>query len=201
MIHWKFLAAPVISCFIGWVTNYIAVKMLFHPRKKINLGIISIQGIFPKRQKELAENLGEVIQKELISHNDFNNVVDNQEFHDKIKNLVEDYFVKFIKDKAIDINPMLPMFLNQEVINKIKYLVGVEFEKFLPEIIETIKFQVESTLNTKDLVKKKVEELSFDKLEDILFTIMKKEFRFIEIIGGVLGFLIGIIQSALFYFF
>jgi len=44
---------PFIAAIIGWVTNYLAIKMLFHPREKINLIFFSLQGIFPKRQKGL----------------------------------------------------------------------------------------------------------------------------------------------------
>ena len=49
---------PLIAALIGWLTNLIAVKMLFHPRKSINLGFFSVQGVFPKRQKALAKKLG-----------------------------------------------------------------------------------------------------------------------------------------------
>ncbi len=45
------------------------------------------------------------------------------------------------------------------------------------------------------MVQTKVERFSMDKLEQVLFGIMKKEFRFIEIMGAVLGFAIGIFQS------
>jgi uncharacterized membrane protein YheB (UPF0754 family) len=52
-------------------------------------------------------------------------------------------------------------------------------------------------MDVKELVREKVEAFSSDKLEEILFSIMRKEFRFIEIIGAILGFLIGCIQIAL----
>ena len=44
------------------------------------------------------------------------------------------------------------------------------------------------------MVTDKVSNFSSDKLEDLLQSVMSKEFRFIEIIGGVLGFVIGLIQ-------
>jgi uncharacterized membrane protein YheB (UPF0754 family) len=44
------------------------------------------------------------------------------------------------------------------------------------------------------MVTKKVAGFSSDKMETILNQIMSKEFRFVEIIGGVLGLLIGILQ-------
>ena len=39
-----------------------------------------------------------------------------------------------------------------------------------------------------------------DKLEDILMRIMRNEFQFIELVGAVLGFVIGTFQAGLFYF-
>jgi uncharacterized membrane protein YheB (UPF0754 family) len=49
-------------------------------------------------------------------------------------------------------------------------------------------------------VTQKVAGFSSDKLEQILIAIMSKEFRFVEIIGGVLGFLIGLLQVILTFF-
>jgi uncharacterized membrane protein YheB (UPF0754 family) len=42
-----------------------------------------------------------------------------------------------------------------------------------------------------------VAAFSSDKLEQILYEMMSKEFRFVEIIGGILGFLIGMMQVML----
>ena len=47
------------------------------------------------------------------------------------------------------------------------------------------------------MVTEKVSNFSSNKLEEILLAVMKKEFRFIELIGGVFGFLIGIIQMVI----
>ena len=52
-------------------------------------------------------------------------------------------------------------------------------------------------LDIEKIVIEKVNNFSSDKLEQILFSIMKKEFRFIEIIGAVLGFVIGLLQILL----
>jgi uncharacterized membrane protein YheB (UPF0754 family) len=47
------------------------------------------------------------------------------------------------------------------------------------------------------MVREKVANFSSDKLEDILQGVMKREFRFVEAIGGVFGFLIGVAQMLL----
>ena len=64
MNYWL-LIIPVISAFIGWITNWVAIKMLFHPRNPINILGIQVQGIFPKRQQQFAEKLGKIISNDL----------------------------------------------------------------------------------------------------------------------------------------
>ncbi|WP_301924367.1 DUF445 domain-containing protein, partial [Ferruginibacter sp.] len=57
----------LLSTFTGWVTTWIAIKMLFHPRRPIKILGLTIQGIFPKNQRLIAEKLGQVVGKELLS--------------------------------------------------------------------------------------------------------------------------------------
>jgi hypothetical protein len=56
---------------------------------------------------------------------------------------------------------------------------------------------LESQLDLNKIVTEKVYGFSSDKMETILNQIMSKEFRFVEVIGGVLGFIIGIFQVIL----
>ena len=54
---------PFIGALIGWFTNYIAIKMLFHPRDEVRIFFIPIQGVFPRRQKDLPANSARLYQK------------------------------------------------------------------------------------------------------------------------------------------
>ncbi|MFA7166939.1 MAG: DUF445 family protein, partial [Desulfoplanes sp.] len=89
MVSGKFFVAPVICAFIGWLTNYLAIKMLFHPRKPIRIFTLTIQGIFPKRQKALAANLAMMIQDNLISGKDVSGIIESPEFVEKFKGMVQ----------------------------------------------------------------------------------------------------------------
>jgi uncharacterized membrane protein YheB (UPF0754 family) len=54
--------------------------------------------------------------------------------------------------------------------------------------------ELKTELDLERIVTEKVAGFSSDKLEGILYQIMASEFRFVEILGGVLGFLIGLLQ-------
>lgn len=198
MITTKLLLSPVICALIGWFTNFLAVKMLFHPHKPIKIGPFTIQGIFPKRQKELALRLGEMIERELISHTDIKNVIHDPDFIDKHKDVVLEYLDVFFREKLTSLHPMVGMFLNDETMKTVKGMLSKELDEMLPRLIETTSAQLECKLDFKCIVQDKVECFSMEQLESILFSIMKKEFKFIEVIGGILGFIIGLIQVVVF---
>lgn len=90
--------------------------------------------------------------------------------------------------------PVFSMFIGDNTINKIKNVFMNEMEVLLPQIIHQYVDSHKEELDLEKIVSDKVSGFSSDKLEEILNAIMKKEFRFVELIGGVLGFIIGIVQ-------
>ena len=57
--------------------------------------------------------------------------------------------------------------------------------------------RAQSALDLKSIVEKKIEAFDVSALESIVYSIASREFKMIEILGGVLGFLIGLGQVAL----
>lgn len=184
---------PFIGAITGWVTNWIAVKMLFHPKEPKNFLFFKVQGVFPKRQKVMAEKLGHIVASELFSIDDVVNKMksaDNKEVMSFVEAKIDD----FINVKLSGSMPMLAMFLNDDLKQKIKNTLLSEIEEVIPGVIESYANKLKNEVDVKAIVYEKVVNFSSDKLEEILFSIMKKEFKFIELLGGVLGFLIGVIQ-------
>jgi len=131
MIENKLYLLPLIGLIIGAFTNYLAIKMLFHPREPI----LGIQGLLPKRRQMLAEKISDAATRIL------------PDSVRKLENI-----------------PMLG-----------------------PTIISEFKKTVEAQVNN----------LSLKELEDIIMNVMHKELNFVIWIGGVIGFLIGLLQIAI----
>ena len=89
------------------------------------------------------------------------------------------------------------MFVGDGTMQKIKEGMMEEISLLLPEIISQYTDSLSERIDIEKMVTEKVSNFSSDKLEEILQSVMKKEFKFIEIIGGVLGFVIGLIQMGL----
>jgi uncharacterized membrane protein YheB (UPF0754 family) len=103
----------------------------------------------------------------------------------------------FIEVKLKKNIPVFNLFIRSKTKEKIKQTLHAEFEHILPDILNRYTNKLERDIDVKEIVKSRVTAFSSSKLESILYSIMKKEFRFIEIIGGILGFLIGLIQLLL----
>jgi len=190
----KIILIPLISAFIGWFTNWIAIKMLFHPKipKKI-LGV-TFHGIFPKRQQQFAEKLGKLVSQELLSFKDIEQKITSPENLKKIMPVVDAHIEQFLRVKLADAMPMISMFIGDKTIAQLKDVFMKELEILFPQLMSNYMNNLQSELDLEKIVTQKVSNFSSDKLEEILNAIMSKEFRFVEIIGAVLGFIIGVLQ-------
>ncbi|MBK21080.1 MAG: DUF445 domain-containing protein [Flavobacteriales bacterium] len=197
-MSWYYLF-PLIGALTGWVTNWVAVKMLFHPKEPKNFLLFKVQGVFPKRQKAMAEKLGHIVASELFSIDDVvekMKSLDNSEVFGFVEQKIDD----FINAKLPSSMPMLAMFLNDDLKNKIKTTLLQEISQVIPGVIDSYAKKLKNEIDVKAIVYEKVVNFSSDKLEDILYSIMRKEFKFIELLGGILGFIIGLIQLVMLSF-
>jgi uncharacterized membrane protein YheB (UPF0754 family) len=196
MNYWLILM-PLISAFIGWFTNWIAIKMLFHPREPKKILGLTFHGIFPKRQQQFAEKLGKLVSTELLSFSDIEEKITSPQNVEKLMPFVEAKVDEFLRVKLNDAFPIISMFIGENTIQQLKGIFMQELQVIFPEVINKHVKQLQSQLDLEKIVSEKVAGFSSDKLEQILNQIMSKEFRFVEIIGGILGFIIGLLQILL----
>jgi len=189
-----YISTIILSTFTGWVTTWIAIKMLFHPRKPVKFLGITIQGIFPKNQHQIAEKLGQVVGKELLSFEEIEQKVTNPDNLQKLRPDIEAHVDNFLRNRLKEIFPMLAMFIGDKTISQLKDAFLIELENLFPVLMKNYMNKLQHDLDLEKIVTEKVANFSSEKLENILNQITKKEFKFLELIGGIFGFLIGLIQ-------
>ena len=188
---------PLIGALIGWLTNYIAIKMLFHPRDEVRIFFIPVQGVFPKRQKDFARKLGQIVSEELISVADLTAHLKEKATSEAILNHIAQRLEEGIASRLPRAFPMLAMLMSGDMAEKVKGFLIEQIGSLNEELIDRLSGQLEEELDIHRIVEEKVAAFSSDKLEEILFSIMRREFKFVEMVGAVLGFLIGVAQVLL----
>jgi uncharacterized membrane protein YheB (UPF0754 family) len=193
-MSYSWILIPLISAFIGWFTNWIAIKMLFHPREPKRILGFTIQGIFPKRQRQFAEKLGRLVSAELLSFSDIAQKITHPDNISKLMPHVEEHIDHFLRVKLAEQMPVISMFIGEKTIQELKSVFTRELESLFPVIMEKYMGSLREELDLEKIVVEKVASFSSDKMEQVLNSIMSKEFRFVEIIGGILGLVIGLVQ-------
>jgi len=189
----EILFPPLLGGFIGWFTNYIAIVMLFRPYQPVKLGFFTLQGVIPKRHREIARALGDLVEEQLLSQKDVINLLTSEDN----KKLFAQKILMAVQEKLSTLFPVLPESLRKLITNTLVNYLKNE----LPEVVDKIAFSLENDLQNKIKIGKIVEEkvLLFDlkTLEKILTSLMKTELSYIEIFGGVIGVVIGVMQVVL----
>ena len=221
-----------IGALIGYVTNYVAIKLLFRPYKPVKLGNITVfpQGVIPREKKSLARKVGNTVKEYILSEEEIRKIVTTSEVREEIEKFLDekikelsskeitefiskeemaDKFMKIILKVVEEKFSMFASLISEDMLKNI--LIQLEIPIKINEIIqsekivEIIKPEVFNFLEKevpqifiKAHIDKIVEEkvASFDEktLEDMLFSLMKKHFSFINFAGAVLGGIIGFFQ-------
>lgn len=188
---WKIVSSLLISTFIGYLTNVVAVKMLFLPRQPINFYFFELWGLLPKRRAEVAIALGQLVEEQLLSVDDLFDKINTPEMREKI--VVK--LVDLLRDKLNNMLPrIIPGKVMQIISDTLEKVIRQEAEDMIHEIIESGRDYLTREVQIKKIVEDKVNALDLKQLEDMIMGVSTPEIRFIEIMGGVLGFIIGLAQ-------
>ena len=192
------LMLTIVGGLIGWITNILAIKLLFRPIKPIKIPILNIEiiGLIPKRKKEIALNIGEVISKEILSSDD----ILNKAFSSDDGNEFNSYIINKIKNIINEKLEIIPLPFRMMASPYIDDILNKEVPSALNEITDDLMNKAKEKINIQEMVEEKINELDLEELESIIISIAKKELKHIEILGLVLGALIGIVQGILVIF-
>lgn len=190
------ISIPIISALIGYVTNYIAVVMLFRPHRPVKLCCFTVQGLVPRRQKEIAQSLGAMIERDLFSHADIQAALSSAETTEEATAFVNEQVGLFVQKLAAE-NPMVGMFMQGPLLEQVQGMLRAQMASSFPQCIARVVDKVEHKLDVSEIVRHKVEAFDLTKLEAIIHEVSARELKTIEVLGGVLGFLVGLTQVGL----
>ena len=191
----EFLLMVGVGALIGWFTNYLAIKLLFRPYNEINFIFFKLQGLIPKRRHEIAVNIAEVIESELISIREIGDKIDTSSFeYDDLDEFLDKLVNEKIKAELLEKNPFLKMFVNDKMLRKIKIYIKKLILDNKDELFQLLLKSIEKNVDLKGHIIEKMDNFSLREMEDIIIKISKKELRHIEILGGVLGGIIAVFQ-------
>jgi uncharacterized membrane protein YheB (UPF0754 family) len=193
MSGWIWLT-PLVGGLIGWLTNFLAIKMLFHPRQPYVIMGLLLQGVIPKRQRDLALKIGEVVEEELLHTGDILNAINTEELRAHLATVIEGRIDRFLREKLFRGDFLYTKVLSREAVQRMKRVLIAELVNLFPLEVEATLKQFVEKVDIRKIVADRVEQFDFDRLESLVYRVARAELFWVEISGGVLGFLIGLLQ-------
>lgn len=189
MLH--LVIIPLVSAFIGYLTNVIAIKLMFWPKEPISFGFFTVQGLLPKRQADIATSVGTLVEEQLFSMDELMDRIDNPDMHVKIA----DKLAEMARNKIDTVLPsILPGKITRLITDNLERMLRQEVPGLVRQVMASGRDYLTEEVNVKKMIEDKINAFELDQLEEMIKGVSSPEIRFIEILGGVLGLLIGLIQ-------
>ncbi len=153
---------PLVAGVVGYITNKIAIKMLFRPYepKWYTLGW---QGIIPKTRPKLAVKISEIVGQKLLAHDDFLYALENNDIKTKIHSIIADKLkslnakdihavirLSSLEDKIIDNKDTINNILNNTAISVVDIFLNrqININNFREPVFQLVKnFNLEKAID------------------------------------------------------
>lgn len=196
-----YASIPIVSAIVGWGTNVLAIYMTFYPIEFKGIPpFLGWQGIIPSKARKMASKTVDLMTTKLVGVEEIISRLEAERIVEEIKPAVDELLIELINDVVNEQSPKVwatvPESIKQEIYKKaIEDSNEVILESFLD-----IRNEIEDIL---DIKRMSIEALMRDKtfLVDIFLECGKNEFKFIERSGIGFGFIFGLIQMIIWYFY
>lgn len=198
LMWWRWIFLVFIGAIIGWITNLVAVRMLFHPRQPLRIPLLGwqIQGLVPKRQSDLARSIGETVERDLMSSEVLISHLVQNGYKEEVVNAVADH----IEERLV---ASLSRYVPRPIAAAVKSYVGDFARRETVELVDKMEAKMVEKLQERlpiaKIVEQKVLDFDLEELERLVVKVASTELRYIEWLGAVLGGVIGLIQALVLY--
>jgi uncharacterized membrane protein YheB (UPF0754 family) len=191
---------PFTYGFIGWFTNWVALKMTFYPISFWGIPpFLGWQGIIPRKANKIGTKFVEVITEKLLNLNDLVQKVDavvaEKEIMPSLEPIILDATIEFANGIEPNLWTKIPKIIQDEILAKVKKGSGT----IIRNIIFDLHKDINSRLDIKNLVYRKLTGSNVSLIVEMFQKVGGPEFLFIERSGFIFGFLLGLLQMVFWY--
>ncbi|MGB5284096.1 MAG: DUF445 family protein [Polyangiales bacterium] len=193
--NWIVLLIPLISALVGWFTNVVAIKMMFHPVEFVGIPpYLGWQGVIPANALRLAKVSNALITEKLLSLKQlFDETFNAESFAGKLGTVIDDVTEQVIDEVANKHAKAMWDNAGEFMQNKVREQVRAEVIEVSRAIAMDMADDIDEIM---DIEKTVLEAMERHKalMGEMFYEVGRNEFKFIERSGLYFGFLFGIFQ-------
>ncbi|MCB1157076.1 MAG: DUF445 family protein [Leptospiraceae bacterium] len=200
MIFWLFFpiwwTLPIQGIIVGYLTNWLAINMIFRPLyEKKYLGFIKYQGLFLKRQDEVAKQYAHMVATRILTARAVLKEIFYGKAADEVYNIVQSAAIKAVENTATSAQPIISLTIGPAKYQNVKKQIIDRMMEIAPRSIETIEEYVSAALDFEKTMYEKMRYLDPPEFESVLRSAFQEDELLLILIGAVLGAMVGLGQA------
>ncbi|MFQ5427676.1 MAG: DUF445 domain-containing protein [Thermodesulfobacteriota bacterium] len=198
LFQYKLILPPIIGALIGWLTNFVAIKLLFRPLKPVAVLGFRFQGLIPKRRKEIARSIAGTIEREVISSEDITGLLSGIDWESEVEGMIHDLVERRLGSEKVSSIPVIGL-ASKEIRRQLKRRLTKDIIRHIDKKKHELAGRFKDGIDIKELMVSRIDNMNFERFEALLTGFISRELKHLEYLGGLMGLLIGLAQSIIFF--
>jgi uncharacterized membrane protein YheB (UPF0754 family) len=194
--HWWVL--PIGGVIIGYVTNWVALWMIFEPVNPRRLGPFKLHGLFIRRQPEVSGVYGEIIAEDIVTLGNIGEELLHGPSADRTRQMIEDSMRPAVDRATGPARLAVKVALGTDQYETIRESVATEAVDYTMTPLTDPEFNRRQSAAVRDLITDRMRELPSADFSELLRSAMREDEWLLLLHGAVLGFVAGCIHLAIF---
>ncbi|MAA76162.1 MAG: DUF445 domain-containing protein [Salinisphaeraceae bacterium] len=185
---------PAFGLLVGWATNWLALKMIFNPKELVRVGPLRVQGLFHKRQYEVARDYGNLVADEIVTPGNILEAILKGPYSDRIVTLIDGHVQRAIDEQTGYAKPFVTMTVGNARYNDIKQTAVAQVVAHMPETFRHVTSYAEEAMQIKSTLVTRLQGLNSIEFEGMLRPAFEEDEWILITVGAALGFAVGWFQ-------
>jgi uncharacterized membrane protein YheB (UPF0754 family) len=192
---WTF---PIMGVVVGYLTNWIALQMIFRPLEEKNFIFFKYQGLFLRRQNVVSREWANVVATKVLNTENMMRLIFKGKAGDLLVKLVMDSYNNGVEKMMQTRAPIVaPIIIGTERTQKIKEVIAEKIVSMLPMVADRVQDYITQTLKIEETIYSRLIQLPKDKFEELLHAVFKEDEMTLILLGALLGGIVGLAQALL----
>jgi uncharacterized membrane protein YheB (UPF0754 family) len=189
------LIMPAFGLIVGWFTDWLALKLIFNPKRPIVIFGITFQGLFLKRRKEVAADYGALIADEIITPRKVIEAVLKGPLSDRVFNSIRKQ-VQGAMDRGTGLaKPLVVVTVGSARYQEMKRSIATKVMGRLPDTMTYIEDYARDAMDVRNLLIEKMQQLDEAQFEALIRPAFEQDEWILISVGAALGFFMGEVQA------
>ncbi len=199
MFIWNYVQTwwilPLGGLVVGYLTNWLALKLIFRPIHPVKIGPLVIQGLFMKRQNEVATEYSRILAAELLTFKQIFEFVLKNKGVDALADLAQSH-VKEMVDETVGITrkTVIKLAAGSAGYERIREIAAEKFIEALPHSFTGVFDYTDRALAIGPTLESPPPPPPHPEFEDVLHPVFQEDELILIIVGAVLGAIAGFLQ-------